>query len=99
MSKGYKTITLEATRCDTNVVFDVTFSGRDWPEAERHALAWYERKKSVCAIGEHEDMPVDHIATPALYDRLNPTCEHGLSAHSCYGPDHNCSPAEIAQGW
>lgn len=99
MSKGYNTITLEAVRCDTGVAFPVIFSGRTWPEAEGHALAWYERKKSICAIHESDAAPLDYELTPALVDRLDPTCEHGLSAHLCYGPDHYCSPAEIAAGW
>lgn len=31
---------------------------------------------------------VDADRDPQLYVRLYPTCEHGLSAHLCYGPQH-----------
>lgn len=42
---------------------------------------------------------IDADRFPALYDVLNPVCEHGASRWLCYGPAHYARPEEIAQGW
>lgn len=42
---------------------------------------------------------IDGNVYPQLYARLNPTCEHGMSAWLCYGPAHYVSDDELARGW
>jgi hypothetical protein len=44
----------------------------------------------------------ENAGTPgeALSELLWPTCEHGMSYHSRYGPDHFMSAAqEMERGW
>lgn len=81
------TITLEASNVKIGVYFRVTFTGSD---AERHALAYMDRKGATHAIDEINDeaLWVDPLTYPTLYGRLHPQCEHGLSESLCEGPQH-----------
>lgn len=53
----------------------------------------------VDVISDDQPNLVNGNIYPRLYERLHPTCEHGLSADLCYGPAHYASDFEIAQGW
>lgn len=76
--------------CDQRRAYVARFS------TEQQAVAFIARKSSTHAI--------DAIHAPegwnALIEALDPTCEHGMSQSSCYGPDHFMSAAqEQAMGW
>jgi hypothetical protein len=78
-------ITLEMHICDQRRSYLVTFEG---PNAEAWALRYIEARGSTHAVHEVEDKPFDVDKYPTLYDLLYPTCEHGLSAWLCEGPQH-----------
>ncbi len=66
-------------------------------ENEQAAVAFIERKSSTCAFDAEGDIPAEWAA---LTEALWPTCEHGMSRDSCYGPDHFMSAAqEAAMDW
>lgn len=76
----------------------VTFEG---PDAEAHALAFLDRH-GYDVTGRLDfiwDLPVDETSDPADVDvffdafpqlvaRRFPTCEHGMDAGLCMGPQH-----------
>jgi hypothetical protein len=55
---------------------------------EDQAVTFIKERSSTHAFHEIETEPFDYEGNPALYDMLYPTCEHGLSASDCYGPQH-----------
>lgn len=81
-----KSIVLEVTVLDQGQhSFKVRFFG---PQAEDNALAYVERKDNGdYYFSDPEDEPVDAEFT-RLIERLWPKCEHGMSANSCFGPQH-----------
>jgi len=54
------------------------------------AAADYFRRRSTLATGHaaHVDQEKTTVLGSAMSDLFYPICEHGLSAHLCYGPDH-----------
>lgn len=50
-------------------------------------------------LANEQPFVVDGNRYPRLYSKLYPTCDHGMSASNCYGPQHFTSDEEIAQGW
>lgn len=89
-------ITLEMLACDGSAHWLVTFHG---PDAEVAALAYLHTRRATHVPYELAEDSFSYTRFPRLADYLNPTCEHGLSAHLCFGPAHYASDAEIAQGW
>lgn len=77
-------IALEIHICDQRRSYLVTFEG---PRAEDRALAFIDARWTTHAVHEIEDTPIDE-RYGRLLDQLYPTCEHGLSASNCYGPQH-----------
>ena len=80
--------------------YNVTFSTEDQaiafltPKSSTHA--WWELNTENSA-GPRGSVPVSWIK---LQEFLYPTCEHGMSADLCYGPDHFMSAdQEEAMGW
>lgn len=78
----------------------------DTPEADAAAAAWFRRATSLAnSDGIHYHTAcVDEQASTALgsamAEFLFPTCEHGMSAALCMGPDHFPSrEQEMAMGW
>jgi hypothetical protein len=78
-------IALDVHLCKQRRVIRVEFRG---PQAEDFALNYIERKSTTCDFSEREDEPIDYDLHPRLYRKLNPLCEHGLSAWLCAGPQH-----------
>lgn len=95
------TITLEAHHCDNRHSYLVAFEGETPAAAEAQAIAFYHRKASTHAfhIPEDGDVMQRPAQYPTLWDLLNPTCEHGMSAWLCFGPAHYVSNDELAMGW
>jgi hypothetical protein len=80
-------ITLEIHVCDQRrVSYPVVFEG-DGPDVEARALQFVKARSSTHAIYEIEATPIPE-QYGQLLDWLYPTCEHGLSASNCYGPQH-----------
>lgn len=52
-----------------------------------------------CVVNEQQPHMIEFDKYPRLYKKLNPTCEHGMSAWSCYGPAHDVTESELAAGW
>jgi len=86
-----ESITLEASNVTIGTWFRVTFEGE---RAEENAIAYISERSQTHAINEPYNADVDMIEYidgdhyPMLYDLLYPVCEHGMSAHLCYGEDH-----------
>jgi hypothetical protein len=53
----------------------------------------------IDSLADDQPYLINGNVYPTLYERLHPTCEHGLSADLCYGPAHYASDYEISQGW
>lgn len=79
-TKGQTVIKLQATRCDTNATYTVTFC------TEAQAVEFYDRKKATHAFAECEDAPLTVAAAPSLLEALYPSCPHGLSLWLCADP-------------
>jgi hypothetical protein len=79
-----KPIALLMTVCSTGHSYVTRFYGEN---AEDHALAFFERKGMTHAIDEVEGEFIDQ-GYKRIIEKLYPTCEHGLSAHLCEGPQH-----------
>lgn len=77
-------ITLEVHICDQRRSYKVTFTG---PNAEDQALTFVNTRSANHAFHELESALVPNQYT-RLLDWLYPTCDHGLSASNCYGPQH-----------
>lgn len=60
----------------------------DTPAADAAAADFF-RRASTMATGHaaHVDESSTYLG-PEMSDVFYPTCEHGMSAHLCYGPDH-----------
>jgi hypothetical protein len=80
----------------------------DTPEADAAAAEFFRRvcvyprpdgeKYHVACIDEEASTP--GVLGEALAEYFFPTCEHGMSAQLCYGPNHYPSAAEeMAMGW
>lgn len=87
------TATLEIHICDQRRSYLATFA------TQEQAVEFIARKSSNHAFRELDGQPVP-ADWKALLEALHPTCEHGMSESSCYGPDHFMSAAqEQAMGW
>ena len=87
------TATLQIHICDQRRSYLATFS------TEEQAVAFIIRKSTGHAFFEVDEHPLPQDWTELL-ETLYPTCEHGMSESSCYGPDHFMSAAqEQAMGW
>lgn len=65
------------------------------PEADAAARVFLGRLAS-----EIDETSIDDISAWPELDKLYfPVCEHGMNGNLCYGSQHYCSDAEIAQGW
>lgn len=85
------TAVLEVHICRDRRSYRATF------ENEQAAVAFIERRSSTHAFAAIGDIPA---GWEALAEALWPTCEHGMSLSSCYGPDHFMSAAqEAAMDW
>jgi hypothetical protein len=75
------------------------------PEAEAAFARFWEGKGMSYALdvwGRDDTEMEESYGNPGevLAGILFPTCEHGMSYHSCYGPDHFMSrDQEMARGW
>jgi hypothetical protein len=78
------------------------------PEADAAAAAFFRRatvwprpdgeKYHTGCVDEEASAPGSF--GPAMADIFDPSCEHGMSAHLCYGPDHFPSrEQEMQNGW
>ena len=91
-------ITLEAFAKARHACIAITFATED------AALAFMDRTQygtgaTLFITGEDHDNPIPAEYT-RLIERIHPTCEHGMNAHNCYGPDHFMSAEqERAMGW
>lgn len=97
MSTGEATLagtaTIQMHICAERRGYLVTFS------TEAQALAFLKPRMSTHAWWELEGGSVS-ADWHELLDFLYPTCEHGLSADLCEGPNHYMSAAqEQAMGW
>lgn len=85
-------ITLEVAVCDQRRSYLAVFANEDqamtFVAARMPGGKRYEGAYGNHAFFEVEEAPIDFDLAPRLYDFLNPTCEHGLSAHLCAGPQH-----------
>ena len=61
----------------------------DTPEADAAAAAFFRRASTV-ATGHAAcvDEESTEVLGSAMSDVFYPICEHQMSAHSCYGPNH-----------
>lgn len=75
-------VSLEVHVCDQRRAYLATFATED------QALAFIEHRGMTHAVCEVQAKPFSYAAFPRLYDLLYPTCEHGLSASLCEGPQH-----------
>lgn len=82
----------------------------DTPEADAAAADFFRRvcvyprpdgeKYHVACLDPQQTEDNSAPLGEALAAYLFPTCEHGMSAQLCYGPDHYPSAAEeMAMGW
>lgn len=96
-------IELEVAICDQRRSYLVTFSTED------QALDFIARRTPVIDVkagiyGNHAwfelpDRPIPATCT-RLLEVMYPTCEHGLSAALCEGPNHYLTyDQERARGW
>lgn len=86
-------IAIEAHNCDMRRSYRVVFATED------QALAYMEERKSTHAFFELGDEPIGDSFT-RLLEEMHPTCEHGMSAALCMGPEHYPSAEqERAMGW
>ncbi|MGH3997265.1 MAG: hypothetical protein ACRDTJ_07360 [Pseudonocardiaceae bacterium] len=67
--------------------FTVGFAGRD-AVVDGRAVAWMDRVADRMSFEPLDPEGMDWSRFPRTYERLNPTCEHGLSAWLCMGPMH-----------
>ena len=61
----------------------------DTPAADAAAAAFFRRVSNMkTRHAAHVDQEVTTVLGSAMSDLFYPICEHGLSAHLCYGPEH-----------
>lgn len=83
--RDVQTIALWVTAFSTDREYPVRFYGE---RAEDNALAFIARRNDGDHhIVERPDEPIDP-KFGRLLEALYPRCPHGLSADSCYGPQH-----------
>lgn len=85
-------ITLDVHICNQRRAYRVTFA--PGPKAEALAVAFIEKRSATHAFSEAEDAPFSYNEYPRLTECLYPTCEHGLSASLCSGPNHYGEPGD-----
>lgn len=91
------TIALEFTHCQDGGARIVRFEGAD---AQTRAIDYVRSRLRTHVVAELPEEPNDLSAYPELTDLLYPTCEHGLSAELCWGPEHYPTrDQEMARGW
>ena len=73
-------ITLETTNVKTHITYEARF------HTEAQAIAFIDRKSTTSVFTLDET--INHIDFPALFEKLFPSCEHGLSDSLCAGPQH-----------
>lgn len=78
-------IFLEMHICHERRSYFVVWEG---PNAEQMALTYLQARRSTHAVHEVEGATLPRGMFPRLIEELYPTCEHGMSADNCYGPDH-----------
>lgn len=89
-------IVLEVHVCDQRRSYKATFATED------QALAFIAPRGMTHAISEWdpENPTVTKENAPRLFDRLYPTCVHGMSAWLCADPiNHYPSDAQMAGGY
>lgn len=100
--------TLEVHICDERRSYLVGFATEQQAldfiaRKNAEAEAWRVEAGAAPWAGGHAYSEIEPCPIPEGWDRLYavlyPTCEHGLSAALCYGPEHYARPDEIAQGW
>lgn len=90
-------IAIEVHICAQRRSHVVRFFG---PQAAQHAIAYLTPKGATHAWSEVFEEPIDYDRYPAMAEFLHPTCEHGMDARSCMGPEHFMSrEQELARGW
>lgn len=88
-----ETATIHVHICDQRRGFNATFSTED------QAIAFLSARNSTHARWESESNPVP-LTWTKLIDFLYPTCEHGMMADQCYGPNHFMdADQERAMNW
>lgn len=83
-------IALWANHCKKGTNFIVRFPDED------QALAWIKERASTHVVSQIESEPIPETAE-RLLDYLYPSCEHGLSASLCVGPNHY--PMDLGYGY
>jgi hypothetical protein len=76
----------------------------DTPEADKAAAAFFKRATEYRGYRDYHTASVDEEASTALGEAMAeifyPTCEHGMSADLCMGPDHYPTrEQEMQMGW
>lgn len=84
-----------SARSSTHVISEWLIWNEHWVCAPHGGDEFYRQD----VLAEDQPYAISGDKYPRLWMTLYPTCEHGLSASNCYGPSHDCSPEEIAQGW
>lgn len=74
------------------------------PEADKAAAEFFKRATAYHGYRDYHTACVDEQASSALGEALAefffPTCEHGMSAALCMGPDHYPTrQQEMERGW
>lgn len=93
------TATLQIHICAERRGYQVTFCN------QQQAIAFLSARSSTHAWDEIPNFRGDGLGSVPgdwheLIDFLYPTCEHGMSADLCHGPDHFMSAdQERAMGW
>lgn len=82
-------IHLDAHVCATRHNYRVIFEG---PHAETMALVYLRLRGRTHAFHEVDDHLIDPDRYPRLFERLYPTCPHGLSEWLCEHPINHYPP-------
>lgn len=83
------------SRSSTHAISEWLIFDERWVCAPHGGDEFYRQDE----LAEDQPYAIDGNKYPRLYATLYPTCEHGLSAHFCYGSEHYASEDEIAAGW
>lgn len=76
-------ICFEVMACDGSARWEVVFEG---PDAEDHALAYWEARSAAHALHEVISRPFNYTTFPRMAAKVNPICHHGMSANLCMDP-------------
>lgn len=91
-SSAGRTLLLFATANGGRNYFRVIFAGRDDAHSDAMACEYIDRNSGHMSFDvEQREGHVDLVEWdlfPKTFDRLFPTCEHGMSATLCMGPMH-----------